>query len=652
MKRHALFVGVNEYKDPTIKNLNYSSEDAVEMASVFRHSLKFDRVEKLINPRYSQEIVDAVDDMTHGLGTGDLFLFFFAGHGFRVKENHVLVCATDVFLDLEDEYAGLQVGRLKKRMRGPWNRMLVLDACQNDIRATRGADCGIASRDLELIHACDEDVADSGVQIVITSCSEGEKALESSDLKHGLFTSAFLHAVTSVDGKSSGINLESLRMNVGARMNNLIERYHLSGKQTPMFTMPPNAGDIILLDGEISKPVFVVCPICGKKNKPEETFKCKRCGRDNICLWHQDKKTYLCTECSDETNQKAVHIEHKPNVENELYSILISYIPKSDTSAVMLCLQEKFGLTKKESDSLIVKKGFVRRGVSKKEAESLASALRKSKWCIVDVVPGVNSDTILDMYRNQAENGSAKAQFNLGVIYQSAKNLQEAIKWFLKAAEQGYAPAQHALVRYYTSCEKDLQKSADLLYKAAASGYAPAQYSLGLVFAKGQGGVTQDYTKAAYWFTEAAEQGYSDAIATLGMYYEGGDFGFPKDIEKATKYYTDAVKLGNKTAKERLENLNQMKIEGISEEDFESINDLAQRLKKVDGDDYGLYGFTNKPVSDVIQRLNSIKKERVCFSKGPLYMRNEKYTWDSNAMFRGFSVVKNEIYTLFVKSEE
>ena len=158
MKRHALFVGVNEYKDPTIKNLNYSSEDAVEMASVFRHSLKFDRVEKLINPRYSQEIVDAVDDMTHGLGTGDLFLFFFAGHGFRVKENHVLVCATDVFLDLEDEYAGLQVGRLKKRMRGPWNRMLVLDACQNDIRATRGADCGIASRDLELIHACDEDV--------------------------------------------------------------------------------------------------------------------------------------------------------------------------------------------------------------------------------------------------------------------------------------------------------------------------------------------------------------------------------------------------------------------------------------------------------------------------------------------------------------
>jgi len=329
MKRHALFVGVNKYSDSTIQNLNYSSEDATELASVFRHLLKFDRVEKLINPGHSPEIVDAVNDMTRGLGTGDLFLFFFAGHGFRVKENHVLVCAKDEFLDLEDEYAGLQVGRLKKRMRGPWNRMLVLDACQNDIRATRGADCGIASRDLELIHAYDEDVADSGVQIVITSCSEGEKALESSDLKHGLFTSAFLHAVTSVDGKSSGINLESLRMNVGARMNNLIKRYHLLGKQTPMFTMPPNAGDIILLDGEISEPdvqrkplshVFVVCPMCGRKNSPADTFRCRQCGKDNLCLRHQDEKTFLCFSCAEKSVHKGVTVveERKESKTNSI----------------------------------------------------------------------------------------------------------------------------------------------------------------------------------------------------------------------------------------------------------------------------------------------------------------------------------------------
>jgi len=66
------------------------------------------------NPSGKKEILGAVRSLTSDLGPGDFFLFFFAGHGFRVKENHVLVCAKDEFVDLEDEYAGLSVGRLKE----------------------------------------------------------------------------------------------------------------------------------------------------------------------------------------------------------------------------------------------------------------------------------------------------------------------------------------------------------------------------------------------------------------------------------------------------------------------------------------------------------------------------------------------------------
>ena len=102
MKRHALFVGVNNYADPSIQNLAFPSEDATELASVFRRLLKFDKVEKLINPAHSPDVEDAVEGMAQGLGPGDLFLFFFAGHGFRVKENHVLVCAKDKYAKLED----------------------------------------------------------------------------------------------------------------------------------------------------------------------------------------------------------------------------------------------------------------------------------------------------------------------------------------------------------------------------------------------------------------------------------------------------------------------------------------------------------------------------------------------------------------------
>ena len=241
--------------------------------------------------------------------------------GFRVKDNHVLVCAKDEFVDLEDEYAGLPVGRLKKRMRGPWNRMLVLDACQNDIRATRGVDCGATTRDLELIHALDDGAPGAGSQIAITSCSEGQKALEVSDLKHGLFTSALLDSVTSFADSRRRIDLEGLRTDLGARMGDLIVRYRLDGRQQPMFTMPTDAGGIILLDGvgpmasapqsppsyhqSAAAPTLVVCPVCGKKNDPRETFKCRECGRDNLCLRHQDDATFFCAECDAQRKAEA-----------------------------------------------------------------------------------------------------------------------------------------------------------------------------------------------------------------------------------------------------------------------------------------------------------------------------------------------------------
>lgn len=42
---------------------------------------------------------------------------------------------------------------------------------------------------------------------------------------------------------------------------------------------------------------LVECPVCGKKNRPEETFHCRECGRDNLCLRHQDEETFLCRDC-------------------------------------------------------------------------------------------------------------------------------------------------------------------------------------------------------------------------------------------------------------------------------------------------------------------------------------------------------------------
>ena len=252
MKRVALFVGVDEYADGSISDLAYAVEDAYGLAAAFETLLGFERVERMRNPAGKKDILRKVREVTGGLGAGDLFFFYFAGHGFRVKDNHVLVCAEDQYADLEDEYDGLPVGQLKKQARGPWNRMLVLDACQNDIRASRGEGGGMAADDLTLIFRdAEEEVGGGGdgEQVVVTSCAEGQKALEVKELGHGLFTSALLETVKEHVAAKRRLDMAGFREEMGARMGALAKRYRLQGKQNPLFKVPGECG-IVLLEGE------------------------------------------------------------------------------------------------------------------------------------------------------------------------------------------------------------------------------------------------------------------------------------------------------------------------------------------------------------------------------------------------------------------
>ncbi len=103
-----------------------------------------------------------------------------------------------------------------------------------------------------------------------------------------------------------------------------------------------------------------------------------------------------------------------------------------------------------------------------------------------------------------AEQGHAKAQNNLGVMYKSGKGVPqdytEAVKWYRLAAEQSYAEA----VKWYRL--------------AAEQGHASAQYNLGTLCSKGNG-VPQDNALAHMWYNIAAANGddnaskYRDSVA-------------------------------------------------------------------------------------------------------------------------------------------
>ncbi len=90
--------------------------------------------------------------------------------------------------------------------------------------------------------------------------------------------------------------------------------------------------------------------------------------------------------------------------------------------------------------------------------------------------------TALRGWRPLAEQGHAKAQFNLGVMYDKgtgvAQDDAEAVRLYRLAAEQGYARAQ---------------------------------FNLGTMYDNGEG-VAQDDAEAHMWFNLAAAQGDEDAV--------------------------------------------------------------------------------------------------------------------------------------------
>jgi TPR repeat protein len=116
--------------------------------------------------------------------------------------------------------------------------------------------------------------------------------------------------------------------------------------------------------------------------------------------------------------------------------------------------------------------------------------------------------TAIKLLRPLAESGDVVAQFNVGVSYANGfgvpKNELEALKWFRKAAERGYAIAQNRLGNI-SNLSKQYADAAAWYRKAADQGHAPAQTSLGLLYEGGLG-LPQDYVEALKWYSLAASQ--------------------------------------------------------------------------------------------------------------------------------------------------
>ncbi|GEM_PF-2922087 len=154
------------------------------------------------------------------------------------------------------------------------------------------------------------------------------------------------------------------------------------------------------------------------------------------------------------------------------------------------------------------------------------------------------------LYLKAAQGGSASAAYEYAVLCERGKNADEAKKWYLAAAEQGYAPAQLELGRGKFLPERDRLA---WLTKASDAGSPQAEYWLGQSKLQGRDGTPRDEAGGWGLLKKAAAQEETFAKLTLaGAYLRGGVEGFPKDLDKAATLAVEAAQDGNPIAGEFL----------------------------------------------------------------------------------------------------
>ena len=148
-----------------------------------------------------------------------------------------------------------------------------------------------------------------------------------------------------------------------------------------------------------------------------------------------------------------------------------------------------------------------------------------------------------------AQNNDPEAQFQMDKKYEDGdgveEDIEQAIFWYTKAAEQGHAEAQFLIGKKYATGDgvpQDYSKAKLWYEKAAAQGHAKAENNLGVMYDEGNG-VPQDKSQAIRWFQKAAEQGEMHAQCNLGNSYYYGD-GVEEDNEKAFYWYEKAAEQG------------------------------------------------------------------------------------------------------------
>ncbi|HKI21617.1 MAG TPA: SUMF1/EgtB/PvdO family nonheme iron enzyme, partial [Isosphaeraceae bacterium] len=194
-ERYALLVGVRKYDPNELRDLPYSEADVTELAGVLKGAgYKPDNVVLMTQTAGAEDtrflpiasnIRKELRLLLQGLDEQDSIMVALAGHGVQFRgEAESFFCPAGT--KLSDRATLIPLAELYKELEssGAALKLLLVDACRNDPQSNNSR--ARAEVDLESVSR-PQRVAPPGGVVAFFSCSEGQKAFEHSDLKHGVF---------------------------------------------------------------------------------------------------------------------------------------------------------------------------------------------------------------------------------------------------------------------------------------------------------------------------------------------------------------------------------------------------------------------------------------------------------------------------------
>jgi tetratricopeptide (TPR) repeat protein len=195
-RKWALVIGANDYTE--LGKLTYAASDAKAFAKVLQERFGFQSaaIETITDApdsksRPTSETITAALDRQIGdprLNDGDLFIFYFSGHGIGTPKGDFLMPTNA--LKSNADTVGLDVKDLIQRFvkAGLRNVLFIVDACRGGEKNNFGSDLRKLGKEANIA--------------VILGCEPGTRSYEYPQLGHGVFTSFLLKALKSKDLES------------------------------------------------------------------------------------------------------------------------------------------------------------------------------------------------------------------------------------------------------------------------------------------------------------------------------------------------------------------------------------------------------------------------------------------------------------------